>query len=250
MSVKKLLSDIRKADEMFSLINDGDKIAVGLSGGKDSSLLLYMLSIYQHLYTNVYGGSFEIIGVHINMNFGEDDFSKLTDWFDKYNLPYYVEDSKIADILNFHIHNEKIDCSLCSKLKKGAVINAAKQLGCNKVAFAHHADDALETMMMNMIYGARIATFDPKMLLDNSGVTFIRPFAMSFESEIKKTTKELEIPIIKSGCPNDGFTKRQDMKNMLHYIYHNYPSSKENLLKSLYNGEQLNLYMNKIERKA
>ncbi|MDO4198014.1 MAG: ATP-binding protein [Erysipelotrichaceae bacterium] len=249
MSCQKLLSDMRKADEMFNLINDGDYIGVGLSGGKDSSLLMYMLKMYQYLFNNVYGGNFKIIGIHINLNFGEDDMSDLWKWFDENELEYYSEDSEIADILGYHLKNDRIDCSLCSKLKKGAVIKAAKKLGCNKVAFGHHADDALETMMMNMIYGGRIATFDPKMYLDDSGITFIRPFSMSFESDISKTAKELQIPVVSSGCPNDGYTKRADMKEMLHHVYHNYPGSKENLLKSIYNKEQLNLYMDKIEKK-
>lgn len=249
MSMKKILAQIRKADSMFNLIEDGDKIAVGLSGGKDSSLLLYSLYLYRFLYQNTYKKTFDIVGIHINLNFGEDDFKPLDEWFSNYPIEIVKEDSNIADILNLHLHNDKIDCSLCSTLKKGAVNRVANKLGCNKVAFAHHADDAIETLLMNMIYGGRIATFDPKMYLDNSGITFIRPFCMSFESDIKKTCKELEIPILKSGCPNDGYTKRQEMKEILHSIYHTYPSAKENFLLSLYNKEHCNLYMHKIEKR-
>ena len=249
MSTKKLLSDIRKADNMFSLIEDGDRIAVGMSGGKDSSLLLYMLYLYKYLFENTYHKSFDIVGIHINLNFGEDDFQPLLDWFSNYPIEIYTEESKIKDILELNKKKERIDCSLCSTLKKGAVNNAAKKLGCNKVAFAHHGDDAIETMFLNMIYGGRIATFDPKMYLDNSQITFIRPFCLSFESEIKKTVKELNIPIIKSGCPNDGYTKRQDIKELLHQIYHEYPGSKENFLLSLYNKDKLNLYLNKLDPK-
>ena len=249
MSTKKLLSDIRKADNMFSLIEDGDRIAVGMSGGKDSSLLLYMLYLYKFLFENTYHKSFDIVGIHINLNFGEDNFQPLLDWFSNYPIEIYTEESKIKDILELNKKKERIDCSLCSTLKKGAVNNAAKKLGCNKVAFAHHGDDAIETMFLNMIYGGRIATFDPKMYLDNSQITFIRPFCLSFESEIKKTVKELNIPIIKSGCPNDGYTKRQDIKELLHQIYHEYPGSKENFLLSLYNKDKLNLYLNKLDPK-
>ena len=249
MSTKKLLSDIRKADNMFSLIEDGDRIAVGMSGGKDSSLLLYMLYLYKFLFENTYHKSFDIVGIHINLNFGEDDFQPLLDWFSNYPIEIYTEESKIKDILELNKKKDKIDCSLCSTLKKGAVNNTAKKLGCNKVAFAHHGDDAIETMFLNMIYGGRIATFDPKMYLDNSQITFIRPFCLSFESEIKKTVKELNIPIIKSGCPNDGYTKRQDIKELLHQIYHEYPGSKENFLLSLYNKDKLNLYLNKLDPK-
>ena len=249
MSSKKLLSQIRKADNLFNLVNDKDKIAIGLSGGKDSSLLLYMMYLYKFLYENTYNKTFELIGIHIDLNFGEDDFTPLLNWFKQYPIEIYTEKSKIKDILKLNLHKNKIDCSLCSTLKKGAVIKYAKELGCNKVAFAHHADDAIETLFMNMINGGRIATFDPKMYLTNSETTFIRPFCMSFESDIAKTCKQLDIPIVKSGCPNDGYTQRQEIKELLHSIYHKYPGAKENFLLSLYNKEQLNLFLQKIDMK-
>ena len=250
MSIRKILAQVRKADSLYNLIEDNDKIAVGLSGGKDSSLLLYVLYLYKFLYENTYHKTFTIVGIHINLGFGEDNFNSLLDWFKQYPIEIVCEDSQIKDILELNLHNEKIDCSLCSTLKKGAVIRKAKELGCNKVAFAHHADDAIETLFLNMIYGGRIATFDPKMYLDNSKTTFIRPFCMSFESEINKCCRQLNIPIIKSGCPNDGFTKRQEIKELLHSIYHTYPHAKENFLLSLYNKDKLNLYFQKFEEKA
>jgi len=249
MSMKKILSCMRKADEMFSLIEDKDKIAIGLSGGKDSSLLLYSMYLYRFLFENTYHKTFDIIGIHIDLNFGEESFAPLDDFFSQYPIHIVKEKSKVNDILKLNLHNDRIDCSLCSTLKKGAVIKTAKEYGCNKVAFAHHADDAIETLLMNMIYGGRIATFDPKMFLTNSEVTFIRPFCLTYESEISKTCKELNIPIIKSGCPNDGFTKRQEMKQLLHSIYHKYPQAKDNFLLSLYNKDKLNLYLNKLDPK-
>ena len=249
MSTKKLLAQIRKADEMFSMIEDRDKIAVGLSGGKDSSLLLYMLHLYKYLFENTYNKTFDFVGIHIDLDFGEQDISPLLDWFKKYNIEIHCESSRIREILELNKHKDKISCSICSTLKKGAVIKAAKQLGCNKVAFAHHGDDAVETLFMNMIYGGRIATFDPKMYLTDSETTFIRPFCLSFESDIAKVCRKLEIPVIKSGCPNDGYTKRQDIKELLHHIYREYPQAKENFLLSLYNKEHLNLYLNKLDPK-
>lgn len=249
MPVRKILAQIRKTDELFNLIEDKDKIAIGLSGGKDSSLLLYMLYLYKFLFKNTYNKDFDIIGIHIDLNFGEDNFNPLLDWFKQYPIEIVTEQSKIKDILELNLHKDKIDCSLCSTLKKGAVIKSAKKLGCNKVAFAHHGDDAIETLFLNMIYGGRIATFDPKMYLDNSQITFIRPFALSFESEITKACKKLNIPIIKSGCPNDGNTQRQEIKNLLHSIYREYPQAKDNFLLSLYNEDKLNLYFQKFDKK-
>jgi len=242
MSMKKILASMRKADEKFNLIENGDVIGVGLSGGKDSSLLLYSLYLYQFLAKNTYNIDFKVKGIHIDLNFGEESFEELDNWFKEYPIEINKESSKIADILKLNLKNDEIQCSLCSTLKKGAVIKTAKELGCNKVAFAHHADDAIETMLLNMIYGGRIATFDSKMFLTNSEITFIRPFCLTFESEIKKTANELNIPIIKSSCPNDGYTQRQEVKNMLHALYHKYPQAKENFLLSLYNEEQLNLF--------
>ncbi len=247
MSIKKLLAEVRKADEMFGLIKDGDKIGVGISGGKDSALLVYVLHLYQYLCTNSLNKTFSLVGIHINLNFGEESIAGLEEFYKENNIDFYKEDSKIADILKLNLNKEKIDCSLCSTLKKGSAIKAAKSLGCNKIAFAHHGDDAIETLFLNMIYGGRISTFDPKMYLTNSDTTFIRPFCLSFESEIRKTANELKLPIIKSGCPNDGYTKRQEIKELLHSIYHTYPGSKKNFLLSLYNHEKVNLY---IEPKA
>ena len=249
MSMKKILSCIRKADEMFNLIEDKDKIGVGLSGGKDSTLLLYALSLYQKLFKNTYNKSFELVGIHIDLGFGEESFDELKEFLDKYNIEYHFEKSKIKDILELNKKNDKIQCSLCSQLKKGAVIKAGKELGCNKIAFGHHGDDALETLLMNLIYGARFATFDTKMYLTNSEITFIRPFCLAFESDIKRTLKDLDIKAIKSGCPNDGYTQRTRMKELLHELYKEYPMAKRNLLHALYNKEQLNLYLNKLDPK-
>ena len=242
MAIKKILSTVRKADEMFNLIENNDVIGVGVSGGKDSVLLLYTLRLYQFLAEKSLNKKFDIIGIHINLNFGEEDTKDIKKFFEDNNIKYYEEDSKIKDILELNKEKDAISCSLCSTLKKGAVINAAKKLGCNKVSFAHHADDAIETLFLNMIYGARISTFDPKMFMSKSDLTFIRPFCLTFESDIANVCKNMNIPTIKSGCPNDGFTKRQEIKELLHSIYHKYKGSKENFLLSLYNKEQVNLY--------
>ena len=246
--IKKILSAMRKADLEYGLIQNNDKIAIGISGGKDSSLLLYLLHLYQYLAKNTFDKHFDIIGIHINLNFGEDDMAPLLDWFKTYDLKLYTEDSLIADILKRNLNKGRIECSLCSTLKKGAVIKAAKTLNCNKIAFGHHGDDAIETLFLNMIYGARVATFDAKMHLKREDVTFIRPLIYAFESDIKRACEELDIPKIKSGCPNDGNSQRQAIKEMLHDIYRKYPMAKENFLKALHNKEQLSLLDFKIKK--
>ncbi len=242
MSVKKVLSCIRKADIDYGLINNGDRIGVGISGGKDSNLLLYALYLYRFLSKNTFDKQFDIIGIHIDLNFGEEDFSKIETWFKDYPLTIHKEKARIADILSMYPKNGKIQCSRCSTLKKGAVIKAAKMLGCNKVAFAHHFDDAIETLFLNMIYGGRIATFDPKMFLTNQEITFIRPFCYAYEKDIRKACKDIDLPSIKSGCPNDGYTKRQEMKELVHALYHRYPQAKDNFRLALHNEDKLNLW--------
>lgn len=242
MNIKRVLAKIRKNDEKYHMIADGDRIGIGLSGGKDSAVLLYAMYLYRYLAKQALNKEFDIVGIHIDLGFGESSFTEQRSFFEKYHIELYAEKSRIKDILDLHQKNERISCSLCSTLKKGAVVAAAKKLNCNKVAFAHHADDAIETLFLNMIYGGRIATFDPKMLLERSGITFIRPLITVFESELAKTARELAIPIIKSNCPNDGNSQRQAVKELLHSIYHQYPGAKENFLSALEKSDKVHLF--------
>lgn len=244
MAFNKILGSIRKADIDYHLIEDGDSIAVGLSGGKDSLLLLYALNQYKVLAKKYDNKSFQVIGIHLEMGFLDMDFTKLNQFLDEKEISYIHYPTKIYSILKLHPKNdETIDCSLCSKLKKGAMMKAAKEYGCNKVAFAHHADDAIETLFMNLIYGGRINTFEPKMHLSNANIDFIRPFIYCYEEEIKRTAlEELKLPIVKSTCPNDGFTKRQDTKELLAKLYQTYPQAHQNFLKSLSNKRQVKLW--------
>jgi tRNA(Ile)-lysidine synthase TilS/MesJ len=131
---------------------------------------------------------------------------------------------------------------LCSKFKKAAVIAEAKKHGCNKIAFAHHADDAVETLMLNAIYGGKLNTFDPKMFLTEAKITFLRPFIYVRESEIIAQSYQIGLPVVKSGCPMDGMTKRQDMKELLAEIYERFPQSRDNFLKMLHNPGQISLW--------
>lgn len=240
--MKLLLRKISHADYDYDLIQDGDVIAVGISGGKDSTLLLYALNKYKEKS----GKDFKVIGIHIQLGFDGDPFDPIQAYFDDLGIALYQSPSSVAKILELNkTPDGRIRCSLCSKFKKAAVIAEAKKHGCNKVAFAHHADDAVETMMLNAIYGGKLNTFDPTMLLSISQMTFIRPFIYVRESEIIAQGKQIGIPIIKSGCPMDGVTKRQDMKELLAEIYERFPQSKDNFLKMLHNPDQLSLWLPK-----
>ena len=243
MSMKKIIGKIFKADTDFNLIQKGDRICVGVSGGKDSVLLLYALSLYQKAAKRIANKDFSVIGIHLEMGFENMNFTDLHSFLKKKEIEYVDYPTRLYEILKLHPKNNKIQCSLCSKLKKGAIVQAAKEYGCNKVAFAHHADDAIETLLMNMIYGARISTFSPAMHLKVSGMDFIRPFIYCFENEIRKTVEQEQLPLVKSTCPNDGYTKRQETKELLHQIYHTFPTAKENFLTSLSNQAQLDLWV-------
>jgi tRNA(Ile)-lysidine synthase TilS/MesJ len=237
--MKLLLRKMSHADYDYDLIQDGDVIAVGISGGKDSTLLLYALNKYKQKS----GKNFKVIGIHIQLGFDGDPFEPVQTYFNELGIELFQAPSNVAKILELNkTPDGRIRCSLCSKFKKAAVIAEAKRYGCNKVAFAHHADDAVETMMLNAIYGGKLNTFDPKMLLSVSQMTFIRPFIYVRESEIIAQGKQIGIPIIKSGCPMDGATKRQDMKELLAEIYERFPQSKDNFLKMLHNPDQLSLW--------
>lgn len=239
MTMKKVLGCIRKADNDFDMIQDGDRICVGVSGGKDSILLLYALSIYQK-FADV---KFEVVGVHIEMGFGGMDFSEVDEFFASKGIILHHEHSDIYEILKLNPNKEgKIQCSLCSKFKKAAVIEASKKYECTKVAFAHHSDDAVETLFLNMLYGGKINTFQPKMYMDRTDTRFIRPLIYAYESDVTKACKEANLPIVISTCPVDKKTERETIKNMLHDIYREYPQAKNNFQLMLSNQDQLALW--------
>lgn len=245
-AIRTLLACIRKADQTYNLINHGDKIVVGLSGGKDSLALLYCLNLYRKFSHT----DFEIQPVTLDLGFPGFNPEPLQEFCKSLDLNLVVQDSKeVYEILK--IQQEKqglkhLPCSICSRMKKAAINKVANELGFNKVAFAHHADDAIETLLMNEIYGSRIATFSPKMHLENANIDFIRPFLLVHEKDIKQFIKEENIYVVGSSCPADKNTTREDIKILLNNIYHQYPKAKENFLSMISNYEQEDLWGNEI----
>ena len=239
--LRDVLGRIKKADEDYKLIEDGDTIAVGVSGGKDSLLLLYAMNAYKRMCEKT--KKFEIVGIHIKMGFPNMDPSPMETYFKNMNIRFECVPSQAYEILQANVQNNgRLPCSICSKIKKAVVIESAKEFGCNKVAFAHHSEDAIETLAMNMIFGGRIATFKPKMYLDRSEITFIRPFVYVREKLIVKSFNKLDIPIVTSTCPNDKHTERENMKTMLRDLYKKYPMAEDNFLLMLHNLEKLDLW--------
>lgn len=242
--LKTILGKIHQADLDYQMIEDGDKIAVGVSGGKDSLLLLYALYRYRNFVQVHDHKDFQVMGIHLEMGFPDMNFQPVREFMGHYGIPYYDEPTRIYDILKLYPEKDGgISCSRCSQLKKGAMIQAAKRLGCNKTAFAHHGDDAIETLWMNMLFGGRLRTFEPKMYLTRSQMTFIRPLIYCYEQEILTTAiHELHLPVVISTCPNDGYTKRAQTKAFLNHLYEEYPAAHANCLKALHNKDQLKLF--------
>ena len=165
---------------------------------------------------------FDVVGVHIEMGFPNMDFSEVDAFCKKNEIELYHEPSDVYEILKLNKTDDgRLQCSLCSKFKKALVIDGAKKYGCNKVAFAHHGDDAVETLFMNMVYGGKIATFTPKMYLSRTDMNFIRPLVYAYESDIVTAVKEANIPIVESTCPADKHTKREEFKQLLNDLYKN-----------------------------
>lgn len=243
--IRHVLSALRKADSDYSLIDEGDKILVGLSGGKDSLSLLRALSVYGHFA----GKHFSVQPVFLDLGFGNADVSGLKAYCASLGYTLYVSDSTfVYDVLKTHQKKGKhIPCSICSRMKKAAMNHVAHELGYNKVAFAHHNEDALETLFMNMVHGARVATFEPKMHLERSGITFIRPLIYCHESDLKNLAEEEHLPVLASECPANGHTEREVAKQALSALYSRYPECRDNLRSMLFNYPSFQLYFNDLE---
>lgn len=240
--LKKLLAAIRKADFDFGLINKGDKIMVGISGGKDSIALSYLLSIYQKFADK----DFTFTAVMLDLGFPSVDIRPLEEFFSDLNIPFIISDAReVYPILKQHMHNGILPCSICSRMKKAAINKEANSLGFKKVSFAHHADDAIETLYMNMIHGGRIATFSPKMRLERADIDFIRPLIYAREDDIKSLVAKYNLPVIKSTCMNDHESERAAIKTLLSNIYKEYPDSYQNYLTMMTNKERFDLWFDK-----
>ena len=227
---KELWQRIGKANEDFKLVEKGDHIAIGLSGGKDSSTLLYVMNEWLK-FSPI---DFKITAITLDMGWG-GNLSPLKSFCAELDIPYQIEATNIGPIV-FETRQESNPCSLCAKLRRGTLNNLAKSLGCNKVALGHHLDDALETMLLCMSYESRFKTFKPKTYLDRADITLIRPMIYVEEKTIKKVVKRACLPIVNNPCPANGLTKRQDMKEIISFWEKQNPNLRDNLLGALKNS--------------
>lgn len=238
--MKELLGCIRKADKDFGLIEAGDRVCVGVSGGKDSLALLYAMSLYRRFCPTKY----ELVAATLHMGREPFDLSGIQALCEELDVPYVVKRTQIAEVI-FDIRKEPNPCALCAKMRRGALTDLCKELGANKLALGHHRDDAEETLLMSMLYEGRIHTFHPKTFLSRSGITQIRPMVYCSEKHIIHVAKTLDLPVVKSPCPANGFTKREEIKQLLNDICKKVPNARELLLSALQNEEQYGLWNRK-----
>lgn len=228
MKLQKLLSYTRQAVERYGMIEEGDKIAVGISGGKDSMTLL--LSLYE--LQKFYPKHFEVVAISVNLGSGNMDFGPIKAFCEQRNITYHIIDTSIYQIV-FEERKESNPCSLCAKLRKGALNEMAKELGCNKVAFAHHKDDFIETFYMSLLYEGRISCFEPWTYWEKSDLTLIRPLMYVYEGEIIHFVKENSIPVVHNTCIADGYTNRQKVKDEISDMCKIHPKAKERMFHAI-----------------
>ena len=222
--MQRILSYMRKAIEEYNMIEENDKIAVCLSGGKDSITLLHAFKALQRFYPK----KFELIAISINPGFEFFDTTLLQNLCDNLEIPLFIEKTHTKEIV-FDIRKEKNPCSLCANLRRGAINSVAVREGCNKIALGHNQDDVLETFLLNLFYTGSIGTFSPVSHMDRTGITLIRPLVYTPEKETKRFVKKNNLTVMPKVCPMDGTSKREDMRLMIFSLQKNIPMIRANL---------------------
>lgn len=225
MDLQQMMSRVRKAIDDYHMISPGDKIAVGISGGKDSLTLLYALSGLKRFYPI----DFSLEAITVDLGFENmPSVSPIQAFCDKLGVNYTLVPTEVAKIV-FNERKESNPCSLCAKMRKGALNTVAKELGCNKIAYAHHKNDIIETLLMSLIYEGRIHSFSPVTYLDRMDLTLIRPLIYVDEADVIGFKNKYSLPVFKSPCPADGETKREYVKNLIKTLNYDSPGLYERL---------------------
>ena len=235
--MKEVLGCLRRADEDFHMISPGDHVTVGVSGGKDSLLLLVALALYRRFCKNPY----RLTAVTLTMGLEPFDLSGVKKLAQELEVEYVVRETEIGKVI-FEERKEKNPCSLCAKMRRGALSDLCRELGCNKLALGHHRDDAIETLFLSMLYEGRIHTFHPVTYLSRSQLTQIRPLVYLPEKHVLHMVRTLNLPVVQSPCPANGHTKREDIKELLDGICKRIPNARQLLLSALQNEEQYGLW--------
>lgn len=232
MTLQKLYSYSRQCIQQFDLIQDGDRILLGISGGKDSLALLYAMAGLRKFYPR----KFEVIAVTADLGFGDFDLGDIKELCRSLDVEYYVLKTDIAFILKEKIKKGSY-CAMCAKLRKGAINNFAMEHGCNKVAYAHHQDDMIETMMLSLLYEGQFFSFAPKTFYRESGITVIRPLVNIPENDMIGFRNKYSLPCVKNPCPHDGITRRQYVKKLIAQITKENPGVKKKMYNAIIKGK-------------
>lgn len=232
MKLRKLYSLTKKALDDFKMIESGDRIAVGISGGKDSLALLYSLAGLRQFYSE----KFEIIAVTVDAGYGEFNLVEIKNLCEQLDVEFYVVKTEIAEIVRQKVLKGTY-CSLCAKLRKGALNSFAKEMGCNKVAYAHHKDDLIETMMLSLVYEGQFFSFAPLMYYKEAGISVIRPLVYIEEAEIRGFRDSYNLPCVKNPCPHDGKTRREYVKKLIASMQKDNPGVKDKMFHAILKGK-------------
>lgn len=240
VTFQKVLGKVRKAITDYDMIQENDHIVVGVSGGKDSMLLLKALASLKSFYSI----PFTLSAVHVNLGFDQttkQDLDKIENFAKSLKVNYYLIDTNIGPLI-FNDRKEKSPCSLCSKMRRGALNNKAIEIGANKIALGHHLDDALETLFMAFTSEGRLYTFQPTVYMDRTKITLIRPFIYVTEEDISYLIKKEKIPTIFNPCPSDKHTNRELIKDLINSIDQMIPKSKKLMFSALLHPERTKLW--------
>ncbi len=226
--MKHVLGCIRRADERFNMIRPGDKICVGVSGGKDSLLLMYGLKLYQRFSKTPY----DLCAVMLDLGLNSESLAPVCEYADSIGVPLDIIKTDIGEVV-FNVRQESHPCALCSKLRRGALNNAALERGANLVALGHNRDDVIETFFLSLLFESRLNTFGPVTYLGRKDVTVIRPLVFLPEKYALSIAKKLELPIRKPNCPVAGKTKREDMKDIIKYLTTIVPNPEQRIMNAI-----------------
>jgi tRNA(Ile)-lysidine synthase TilS/MesJ len=232
-NIKRVLSFTRRAVDDYQMIRPGDRIAVGISGGKDSLTLLCALAELRRFYPN----PFELVAITVDMGFAQPlDLSGVQALCERLDVPYHIVSTEIYKII-FEVRQESNPCSLCAKMRRGALHNAAKELGCNVVALGHHFDDVVDTFMLNLFFEGRIGCFQPVTYLSRRDITLIRPMIYMPEKDVRYFASHAALPVAKSTCPADGNTQRAEMQKLISSLERTYPGLRYRIFGAIQRGE-------------
>lgn len=232
--MRRIVSQVRAAVDDYGMILEGDKIAVGISGGKDSVVLLRALCDLKRFYPQ----KFQLVAITVDMRFNKQDgnFSSIKNLCDEYGVEYIVKPTDLYEII-FEVRKEENPCALCARMRRGILHDTAKELGCNKIALGHHLDDAAQTFVMNLLLESRVGCFAPVTYLSRKDITMIRPLVYVREREIEAAVERLSLPVVKSGCPANEKTKREDIKNLLNDLSKQYGDVPEKIVGAMQRGK-------------